>query len=383
MLISFLGSLPLATMNVAAVQISISEGITSALLFSLGSLTVEMIYVRISVVAITWIQKQKKLFRILEYVTLLIVLALAASSFYAAMHPEEQKNVVLSSTLPKFLLGAAMCAVSPGQIPFWLGWSTVLFTKKILLPRNDNYNAYIAGIGIGTLIGNCLFIFGGMLIANSISRNQHMMRLDAEVSEDLLTEDEDRLLYAFENYIAAEDPDVIILEDYNKGVLTQSVIKRIISLCKKHKILTAVDPKRKNFFAYESVDIFKPNFKEIKDGLNILTDDVNLHVLQDMHLLLQDKLKHRISLITLSAKGVFFQQDNDAAIIPTHIRSIADVSGAGDTVIAVASLVFAVTADAKIMAEIANIAGGLVCEEVGTVAIDKEKLIEECRKLLT
>ena len=175
MLISFLGSLPLATMNVAAVQISISEGITSAIFFSLGSLTVEMIYVRISVVAISWIQRQKKLFTILEYVTLLIVLALAASSFYAALHPEVQKNVVLNSTLPKFLLGATMCALSPGQIPFWLGWSTVLFTKKILLPRNDNYNAYILGIGIGTFIGNCLFIFGGMLIANSISRNQYIV----------------------------------------------------------------------------------------------------------------------------------------------------------------------------------------------------------------
>lgn len=175
MLISFLGSLPLATMNVAAIQISISEGITSAILFSLGSLLVEMIYVRISVVAISWIQQQKRLFRILEFVTLLIVLALAASSFYAAMHPSDQKNVVLSSTLPKFLLGAAMCAVSPGQIPFWLGWSTVLFTKKILLPRNDNYNAYILGIGIGTFIGNCLFIFGGMLIANNIKRNQHIV----------------------------------------------------------------------------------------------------------------------------------------------------------------------------------------------------------------
>jgi threonine/homoserine/homoserine lactone efflux protein len=175
MLISFLGSLPLATMNVAAIQISITEGIVSAMLFSLGSLLVEMIYVRISVVAISWLQRQKRLFSILEYVTLLIVLALAASSFYAALHPETQKNVVLSSTLPKFILGAAMCAVSPGQIPFWLGWSTVLFTKKILLPRNDNYNAYILGIGVGTFTGNCLFIFGGMLIANSISRNQHIV----------------------------------------------------------------------------------------------------------------------------------------------------------------------------------------------------------------
>lgn len=175
LLISFLGSLPLATMNVAAMQISISETVTSAMLFSLGSLTVEMIYVRVSLVALNWIRRQKKLFRFLEYITLLIVLALAASSFYAAMHEGAQKNVVLSSTLPKYLLGAMMCAVSPGQIPFWLGWSTVLFTKKILLPRKDHYNAYIAGIGIGTFIGNCIFIFGGLLIAKAITANQHIL----------------------------------------------------------------------------------------------------------------------------------------------------------------------------------------------------------------
>ena len=215
-----------------------------------------------------------------------------------------------------------------------------------------------------------------------ISRNQHMMRLDAELSEDMIKDDEDRLIYAFENYIAAENPNVAIMEDYNKGVLTENVIRKIISLCKKHNILTTVDPKRKNFFAYEGIDIFKPNFKEVKDGLNILTDAVNLSVLKDMHLLLHDKLKHRVSLITLSEKGVFYQQDNEADIIPTHIRSIADVSGAGDTVIAVASLVFAATGDAKLMAEVANIAGGLVCEEVGTVAIDKGRLIEECKKLV-
>ena len=215
-----------------------------------------------------------------------------------------------------------------------------------------------------------------------ISRNQHMMRLDAEMADDMTATDEDRLLYAFENYIAAENPNVVILEDYNKGVLTENVIKKIIVLCKHHHILTTVDPKRKNFFAYEGADIFKPNLKEVKEGLNILRDDLNINVLKDMHLLLQEKLQHRISLITLSEKGVFYQQKNNAAIIPTHIRSIADVSGAGDTVIAVAALVFAATNDAKLMAEIANIAGGLVCEEVGTVAINKQLLIEECKKLL-
>lgn len=215
-----------------------------------------------------------------------------------------------------------------------------------------------------------------------ISRNQHMMRLDAELADDLGKEDEDRLLYRFENYIAAENPDVVILEDYNKGVLTTAVIKQVVSLCAKHNILTAVDPKRKNFFAYEGVGIFKPNLKEIKEGLNMMPESINLSVLKDMHLLLQEKLQHQVSLITLSEKGVFYQRENDAAVIPTHIRSIADVSGAGDTVIAVASLVYAATKDVKLMAEMANIAGGLVCEEVGTVAIDAGKLLSECKQIL-
>jgi len=176
MLISFLGSLPLATLNVAAMQISVSEGINAAIWFSVGSLIVEMIYVRISLVALTWIRKQKRILKILEFVTLAIVLALAISSFYAAAHPEVHKNIVLSSQLPKFILGAAMCAISPAQFPFWLGWSTVLFTKKILYPRNDHYNSYILGIGVGTFMGNCVFIFGGQLIANKITDNQHIFQ---------------------------------------------------------------------------------------------------------------------------------------------------------------------------------------------------------------
>jgi threonine/homoserine/homoserine lactone efflux protein len=175
MLVSFLGSLPLGTLNIAAMQISISNGVTDAMLFSAGSLAVEIIYVRISLVAMDWIRKQEKILKALEWVTLLIVVALAIASFYAALHPKVEKNVVLDSPLPKFILGFVMSAVNPVQIPFWFGWSTVLFTKKVLLPRNDHYNAYIAGIGIGTFVGNCIFIFGGLLIANTISRNQHIL----------------------------------------------------------------------------------------------------------------------------------------------------------------------------------------------------------------
>ncbi len=216
-----------------------------------------------------------------------------------------------------------------------------------------------------------------------ISRNQHMMRLDAEVLHPINTTEEAEILSAFKNYVAAEKPNLIILEDYNKGLLTENVIQNVIAICKENNILTAVDPKRKNFFAYKGVDIFKPNLSEIKEAFNILKDDFSENALQEMHIALTQKLEHKISFITLSEKGVYYQQGNEKAIIPTHIRSIADVSGAGDTVIAVASIVYAATKNVLLMAEVANIAGGLVCEEVGTVAINKIKLLEECKHLLT
>ena len=174
MLISFLGSLPLGTLNIASMQISISDGVLNALQFSFGSLVAEMIYVRLSLVAMDWVRKKEFLFKMLEWITLAIVIVLAISSFYSAMSPTEQESVVLSSPLPKILLGFAMSAVSPAQIPFWFGWSTVLLSKKILLPVNKHYNFYILGIGLGTMIGNCVFIFGGRLVADKL-KNSHQI----------------------------------------------------------------------------------------------------------------------------------------------------------------------------------------------------------------
>ncbi len=175
MLISFLGSLPLGTLNVAAMQISISQGLMAAFLFSSGSLAAEVVYVRLSLIAMDWVRKQQKLFKALEWVTLVIVVALAASSFYAALHPTVGESPVLNTTLPMFIFGFLMSLVNPVQIPFWFGWSTVLFTKGVLLPKNSHYNMYIFGIGIGTLFGNFVFIFGGQLIADKINNNQHVL----------------------------------------------------------------------------------------------------------------------------------------------------------------------------------------------------------------
>ena len=216
-----------------------------------------------------------------------------------------------------------------------------------------------------------------------ISRNQQMLRLDDEVTDHLSSREESLLLEKVSQYIANEDPDIIIFEDYNKGVLTETLISEVIALCKKAGVLTAVDPKRKNFFSYRHTDIFKPNLKEVKEALNIIAEGANGPMLEEIHKALQEQLGHSISFITLSEKGVFYQQDQHQAIIPSHLRNIADVSGAGDTVIAVASLVYAATKNVHLMAEVANIAGGLVCEEVGTASISKEQLLHECELLLS
>jgi len=218
--------------------------------------------------------------------------------------------------------------------------------------------------------------------ARVIGRNQQMMRLDSETTRDLTPEEEEELLRRIKGFLSSEKPQVVIFEDYNKGVLTDKVIREAVALCREHGVITAVDPKRRNFFAYEGVTIFKPNLKEVREGLHIGLEEVQLTALELVHGLLAEQLRHSISFITLSEKGVFYCDGRRAAIVPSYLRNIADVSGAGDTVIAVAALVYAATRDVELMAQIANIAGGVVCEEVGTVAIGRERLLAECVELL-
>ena len=174
--ISFVGSLPMGTLNVTAMQIGIQESVKDALLFSVGSLLVEMVYVRLSLVAINWVRKQEKVMRIMEWLTLGIIVALAVGSFLAAMkNGTSTKNVVLDNNMHRMLLGMLMCAINPVQIPFWFGWSTVLFSKKILHPVRAQYNSYIVGIGLGTLLGNSLFIFGGKWLVQRIHNSEAYM----------------------------------------------------------------------------------------------------------------------------------------------------------------------------------------------------------------
>jgi D-glycero-beta-D-manno-heptose-7-phosphate kinase len=216
-----------------------------------------------------------------------------------------------------------------------------------------------------------------------IGHNQQMLRLDKEHTNDIDETATIQLLQHIQQCIVEQQPQVVILEDYNKGVLTEQVIQTVTNWCNEQNIIVTVDPKKKNFFAYNNVTIFKPNLKEVKEGLNIDIVSINKENLNDVHAALQSKLQHTISFITLSEHGVFYNDGKESNIIPTHVRNIADVSGAGDTVIATASLVYAATKNMRLSAEIANIAGGLVCEEVGTAAINKHLLEIECNKLLT
>lgn len=215
-----------------------------------------------------------------------------------------------------------------------------------------------------------------------ISRNQHMMRLDAEIVKDIDQDEAEQVLHNFKRYVQEQKPAAVIFEDYNKGVLTEELITELIQVCRSASVITAVDPKRKNFFAYKHTDIFKPNLNEVKEGLNLLFDEITEPLLSSIHTRLHTILQHSNSLITLSEKGIFVYQKDNARIIPTHVRNIADVSGAGDTVIAVATLAYAATGNMDLAAEMANLAGGLVCEQVGTVAINYDLLLQECKALL-
>lgn len=214
-----------------------------------------------------------------------------------------------------------------------------------------------------------------------ISGHQHVVRVDEEQEDDLNASDEQRLLDQVAEQLRAERPEVVVLEDYNKGVLTEAVITGIIALAKAAGVPVAVDPKRKNFFTFRGVDLFKPNLKELRDGLKIDLNAADGTAMTAAISELQTRLGNRISMITLSEHGVQVQDGTHNARFPAHKRKIVDVSGAGDTVITVAALALAQGLPAPTIAQLANLAGGLVCEEVGVVPIDPERFRTECVRL--
>ena len=216
-----------------------------------------------------------------------------------------------------------------------------------------------------------------------ISNKQQLLRIDSESTFPLLESEEIKLNNTIQNIIN-QGIDGIIFEDYNKGVLTDSVIQNTIKIAKEKDIPTAVDPKKENFLSYKGVSLFKPNLKELKEGLNLNFDfNSNKELFEKGIEVLEEKLQNEISFVTLSENGVFIKNQTEKYYVPAHMRSISDVSGAGDTVIAVATLCLISGASTKQIAEISNLAGGLVCEKSGVVSISKNELFSEVSELLS
>lgn len=177
LLISFLGTLPLSALNVSAMQISSQEGIAMAMYFSLGTLVTEMIYVRISLHGVSRILKKQKLVKSMEWITVGLLLIFAAGSFYSAIQQHQAENVLLDNHINRFLLGMFMSSITFMHFPFWFGWSSILFTKKVLRSESRYYNFFVIAVGLGTFLANCIFIYGGIFISKLLHQNENMVNL--------------------------------------------------------------------------------------------------------------------------------------------------------------------------------------------------------------
>jgi D-glycero-beta-D-manno-heptose-7-phosphate kinase len=211
-----------------------------------------------------------------------------------------------------------------------------------------------------------------------ISENKHQLRIDEEETSPILQVEEFLKL----TRSLMSDIDVIILQDYNKGVLTPKVITELIATANKKEIPTIVDPKKLNFNSYKDCTIFKPNLAEIKAGMNINFNVNNVSEIEKASTELRTLLNARGVLLTLSAKGICINSEDGFQYTPAFKRNIIDVSGAGDTVIAVASLCLASRVEYTNLSILSTLAGGIVCEEVGVAPINKEKLLSEAIKLI-
>lgn len=210
-----------------------------------------------------------------------------------------------------------------------------------------------------------------------ISNNHHIVRIDDETDEYIGDKQTAKLLKQIEKIINAGKADVIIFEDYDKGVMSSELIKKVVALAQKKNIPTVVDPKKRNFTDYSGVTLFKPNLKELREGLKV---DIHAGDLKQVQAITEKFRKaHKISnvLVTLSEHGVFISSDKEKKLVPAHIRNISDVSGAGDTVVSVAALCCALNLSPILIAFLSNLAGGQVCEKTGVVPVDKKQLLEE------
>lgn len=215
-----------------------------------------------------------------------------------------------------------------------------------------------------------------------ISSNHHIVRIDDETDEYINDKQTKKLLEQIEKFIKAGEIDVIIFEDYDKGVISAELIKKVVALAKKNKIPTVVDPKKRNFTAYNEVTLFKPNLKELREGLGVDVQPADIKHVQLITEQLRKKQKIESVLVTLSEHGVFINSEKEKKLVPAHVRNISDVSGAGDTVVSVAALCCALHLSSYETAYLSNLAGGQVIEKVGVAAVDKKQFLAEALQFM-
>lgn len=211
-----------------------------------------------------------------------------------------------------------------------------------------------------------------------ISQGQHLLRVDEENDHCLDLSNEAAFKKRIGTLLDTQQFHAIVFEDYDKGCITPELIKHVVKLASSKNIPTLVDPKKRNFLEYKGVSLFKPNLKELAEGLKTEVSKSDIQSVVKAAQMLESRLQNRFTMVTLSENGIFISDRNRFHHFPAVVRDIADVSGAGDTVISVAALCLASGLDIADIAIIANLAGGLVCEKVGVVPVDKQQLLDEC-----
>jgi len=208
-----------------------------------------------------------------------------------------------------------------------------------------------------------------------LSGSQHILRVDDEHAHELTEDEKNALKERIDSLLASVD--AVTFEDYDKGVLSKEIIEYTLKKSNELGIPSIVDPKKKNFYNYHGASLFKPNLIEIKEGMKIDLDNDDLTGLKHFVIKLREKMNLKFVMVTLSERGILISSNGTEIHIPAHVRSVSDVSGAGDTVVSIASLCMGLNLSPGFTAALSNLGGGLVCEYLGVVSIDKEKLLEE------
>jgi rfaE bifunctional protein kinase chain/domain len=287
--------------------------------------------------------------------------------------PEAPVPVVLQSGTEDRLGGAANVALNIGA----LGSKAILCS---VIGQDAEAVAFRDLLPPAGLIADGLVWSGSRrttVKTRVLGNHQQMLRIDAEDTHPLSDEEATRLLTTIHQVLDEHPVEAIILQDYNKGVLTDAVIRQIMATARNRGLLTTVDPKRNNFFSYQGAGLFKPNLKEIRDSAPFSVD-TSLEALQQADRHVREQLGHGKTMITLSDKGLYL----DGSLYPTEPRTVADVSGAGDTVISLATLAMAAGLDTGLIARLCNMAGGQVCEFSGVVPVQRALLETELQAWL-